>query len=232
MAERAKKTRSLALALVVVSAIGIWAAGRLTYLTVTVHDDKAGDSVKQLVGSVWDPAAVPLAIAMIASVIVMLIVPPLFRRLLGVLIALLAATASFRSVQLLTSEVDLARAQSILSSGVATQRKSDPLQVTGWATVIDAHVHTWPLGLAIIAAACGVMGGVIIMMRPGQKSMSHSRYETPEARRESVQQDLHENPESSRVLWDALDSGMDPTDTDGGNDEGRNNPNPSISSSQ
>ena len=210
--QQRQKMRPLALALVLLSAVGIWIAGRLTYLTVTVQDDKAGDSVKELVGSVWDPAATPLAIAMIASVIAMLAVPPLFRRLLGALIALLAATASFRSVQLLTTEVDLARAQSILSTGVATQRKSDPLQVSGWATVVEAQVHTWPLVLAIIAAACGVVGGVIILMRPGQKSTGHSRYETPESRREGVEQDLRENPDSSRVLWDALDSGVDPTE--------------------
>ncbi|KAB1551239.1 TIGR02234 family membrane protein [Corynebacterium sp. 321] len=214
MMKNTRSVRAVALALVVLSAAGLWLAGRMTYLTVDISDDKAGDSVKDLVGSVWDPAATPLALAMLASLIAMLAVPVVLRRVLGVIIAVLAGTASFRSVQLLTTEVDLRRAHDILTSGVGTQKQSDPLQVSGWAMVTDAHVHTFPVALAIAAAACGVCGGVLIMMKPGETSRGHSRYETPEARREGVEEDLRQNPDSTRVLWDALDSGVDPTDVD------------------
>lgn len=208
-----KKNR-VALLLGVLSAIGLWIAGRLKFVTANVTDDKAGDSVKTLVGSVWDPAMVPLALAMIAAVILSLAVQPAIRRALGALIAILAAVASFRSVTLLTSEVDLARAKSILTSGSATQRATKPVQISDWAQVTEAHVHTAPVILALLAAALGVIGGVLLMMQPGKADKGHSRYETPENRRAGAQEDLAEDPDNPRALWDVMDTGVDPTDDD------------------
>lgn len=210
-----KKNRA-ALLLVILSAMGLWIAGRLKFVTANVSDDKAGDSVKTLVGSVWDPAMVPLALAMIAAVILTLAVQPVVRRILGAVVALLAAVASFRSVMLLTSDVDLARAKSILTSGSATQRATKPVQISDWAQVTDAHVHTMPVLLALVAAALGVIGGVLLMMQPGEASKGHSRYETPENRRSGAQEDLAENPDNPRALWDVMDTGVDPTDDESG----------------
>lgn len=210
-----KKNRA-ALLLVILSAMGLWIAGRLKFVTANVSDDKAGDSLKTLVGSVWDPAMVPLALAMIAAVILTLAVQPVVRRILGAVVALLAAVASFRSVMLLTSDVDLARAKSILTSGSATQRATKPVQISDWAQVTDAHVHTMPVLLALVAAALGVIGGVLLMMQPGKVSKGHSRYETPENRRAGAQEDLAENPDNPRALWDVMDTGVDPTDDESG----------------
>ena len=68
--------------------------------------------------------------------------------------------------------------------------------------------------LAIVAAALGVIGGVILAMQPGERTEANSRYVTPEVRREHVHEDLADNPDSGRVLWDALDAGVDPTEVD------------------
>lgn len=208
------KRNRVALLLAVLSAIGLWVAGRLKFVTAHVSDDKAGDSIKTLVGSVWDPAMVPLALAMVAAVILTLAVQPLIRRILGAAIAVLAAVASFRSVTLLTSDVDLARAKSILTSGSATQRATKPVQISDWAQVTEAHVHSLPVILALVAAALGVIGGVLLIMRPGKASKGHSRYETPENRRAGAQEDLAENPDNPRALWDVMDTGVDPTDSE------------------
>ena len=72
------------------------------------------------------------------------------------------------------------------------------------------------LGLFLAAAALGVVGGVLLAMKPGSARSGSSKYETPEARREGVEKDLDDNPGSGRVLWDALDAGVDPTDRDAG----------------
>ncbi|WP_459612135.1 TIGR02234 family membrane protein [Corynebacterium urogenitale] len=215
----AKRNRRIAMVLVVLAAAGLWSSGRMKYVTASIFDDKSGDSVRTLVGSVWDPAATPLALAMLACLILSLAMQPVVRRVLGGLVVLLAATASFRSVMLLTSDVDLARVHDLLASGAATQKQSDPQTIAEWAQVVDAQVHYAPVVLAIAAAALGVIGGVILIMRPGEKSEGNSRYLTPEARRQSVHEDLAANPNSGRVLWDALDAGVDPTDNpDDGDD--------------
>ena len=210
--QKAKRIRQIALLCVVLSAAGLWGASRLKFVTVAIDDDKAGASTKELVGSVWDPALVPLALAMLASLILSIAVQPMFRRVLGVVIVALAATASFRAVQLLTNGVDLARAKSILTSGAATQKQSDPVQISDWAQVISGEVHSLGIVLVLLAAAVGVVGGGILILRPGQESKGHSRYETPEVRRADAEEDLAENPDSARVLWDALDAGVDPTE--------------------
>lgn len=213
--------RSLALLLTVLSAAGLWGAGQMTWLTVTVEDDKSGESVKNIIGSVWDAAGTPLALAMLAAMILSMALQPLARRILGGVSALLAAVAGIAAVLLLSGKPDLSRAQSLLVSGAGTQRESDPVQISEWAVVLDGHVHTAPVVLFLVAAALGVVGGVLLAMKPGAARSGHSKYETPEARREGVEKDLDDNPGSGRVLWDALDAGVDPTDRDTGDGEPR-----------
>lgn len=206
--------RNLALALTVVSAAGLWGTGQMIWLTATVVDDKSGETTKDIIGRVWDAAGTPLALAMLAAMILSFALAPLARRFLGVVSAALAAVAGFAAVTLLGGEPDLDRAQQLLTSGAATQKSSDPVQISEWAAVTDATVHAFPVILALLAAACGVVGGVLLAMKPGQARQGHSRYETPDARREGVVEDLDEDPDSGRVLWDALDAGVDPTDRD------------------
>lgn len=221
----AKRNRSMALILVVLSAAGLWGAGRMKYVTAQIFDDKTGEFSRSLVGSVWDPAATPLALAMLTCLILSLAMQPLIRRILGVLVVLLAGTASFRSVSLLTTDVDLMRVRDLLVSGVATQRQNAPETISDWAQVASAEVHTAPVLLAIVAAALGVIGGVILAMQPGERTEANSRYVTPEVRREHVHEDLADNPDSSRVLWDALDAGVDPTEADEADEAERNDAN-------
>lgn len=204
--------RNLALALTVLSAAGLWGTGQMTWLTASVVDDKTGESTEQIIGRVWDAAGTPLALAMLAAMILSFALAPMARRVLGGISAALAAIAGFAAVILLGGDPDLDRAQQLLTTGAATQKSTDPVQISDWATVTDASVHTFPVVLALLAAACGVVGGVLLAMKPGAARQGHSRYETPEARREGVVEDLNEDPGSGRVLWDALDAGVDPTD--------------------
>lgn len=204
--------RSLALALTVLSAAGLWGAGQMTWLTASVVDDKTGESSEQIIGRVWDAAGTPLALAMLAAMILSFALAPMARRVLGGISAALAAVAGFAAVMLLGGDPDLDRAQQLLTTGAATQKSTDPVQISDWATVVDASVHIFPVVLSLLAAACGVVGGVLLAMKPGEARQGHSRYETPEARREGVVEDLNEEPGSGRVLWDALDAGVDPTD--------------------
>lgn len=204
--------RNLALVLTLFSAAGLWGTGQMTWLTASVVDDKTGESTEQIIGRVWDAAGTPLALAMLAAMILSFALAPMARRVLGGISAALAATAGFAAVMLLGGDPDLDRAQQLLTTGAATQKSTDPVQISDWATVVDASVHTFPVVLALLAAACGVVGGVLLAMKPGEARQGHSRYETPEARREGVLEDLNEEPGSGRVLWDALDAGVDPTD--------------------
>ena len=45
-----KRIRGVAMLLIALAAAGVWASGRMTWVTAQVFDDKAGDSTHKLVG--------------------------------------------------------------------------------------------------------------------------------------------------------------------------------------
>lgn len=213
-AGRTDRRPGAALLLIAASALGLWFAGRAAWLTVTTFDDKSGEAVNDLVGATWAPESTALALTLIAAVGATLILGGLGRRIVGALAAVVAVAASWSPMQLVTTGADPQRALDLLSSGAATQRANAPVTVSDWAQVQDLAVH--PLGpvAAIIAAALGVVGGTLLLARPGGASRKRTgAYETPEVRRERVREDLRHDPQSGRVLWDALDAGVDPTDS-------------------
>ena len=194
-----------ALLLIALSAAGLWLAGRAAWLTVVTFDDKSGEAVNDLVGATWAPETTALALTLIAAVGATLILGGIGRRIVGALAAIVAVAASWSPMQLVTTGADPQRALDLLSSGAATQRANAPVTVSDRAQV-------GPIA-AIIAAALGVLGGTLLLARPGGASRKRTgAYETPEVRRERVREDLRNEPQSGRVLWDALDAGVDPTD--------------------
>lgn len=218
MADEKKTDRrpGIALLLMLLSAAGLWLAGRAAWLTVTTFDDKSGEAVNDLVGATWAPESTALALALAAGVAATLILGGIGRRIVGGLAAVIAAAAAWSPLQVLTTGADPQRALDLLSSGAATQRANAPVTVSDWAQVQDLQVHSLGPVAALIAAALGVLGGVLLLARPGGTVAKRrsGAYETPEVRRERVRDDLDRQPRSGRVLWDALDAGVDPTDTD------------------
>ena len=56
----------------------------------------------------------------------------------------------------------------------------------------------------------------MLLARPGTDSPRQNKYEKETVRREKVREDLEEDPQSGRVLWDAISADIDPTDPRGG----------------
>lgn len=214
--KKSDRRPGIALLLTLASAAGLWLAGRAAWLTVTTFDDKSGEAVNDLVGATWAPETTALALALAAAVAATLIMGGIGRRIVGGLAAVIAAAAAWSPLQLLTAGADPERALDLLSSGVATQRANAPVTVSDWAQIQDLQIHNLGPILSIIAAALGVLGGVLLLVRPGGHVAKRrsGAYETPEVRRERVREDLSHEPESGRVLWDALDAGVDPTAMD------------------
>lgn len=216
-ARKRDRRPGIAQLLMAASALGLWLAGRAAWLTVTTFDDKSGEAVNDLVGATWAPETTALALTLLAGVAATLILGGLGRRIVGVLAAVVAAVAAWPPMQLVTAGADPQRALDLLSSGAATQRANAPVTVSDWAQVQDLVIHPFGPVAAIIAAALGLLGGALLMVRPGGANRKRSgAYETPEVRRERVHEDLRQEPESGRVLWDALDAGVDPTAIDEG----------------
>ena len=199
----------MAKAFVAVGAGVLWVSSRLTWINVTASDDKSGESTQPLVGATWSTEIMALSLLLLAGFVASLVLRKTGRRVVGIVCAVAAAAASWAPLGLLAGEPDPARAKSLLTSGVATQNFSAPTTLSDWAQVTDLHVNALGPSLALL-------GGIVVAMRPGEDTPKRNQYETKAARREKLEEDLADAPESGRVMWDALDEGIDPTDMTGG----------------
>ena len=81
--------------------------------------------------------------------------------------------------------------------------------------MVSTEVHAWGPILALVGAAMALFGAVMLARNPGEdKVKASSKYETPAARQAKLEEDLETSSDSGRVMWDALDSDIDPTDMD------------------
>ena len=206
----------MAKAFVAVGAGVLWVSSRLTWINVTASDDKSGESTQPLVGATWSTEIMALSLLLLAGFVASLVLRKTGRRVVGIVCAVAAAAASWAPLGLLAGEPDPARAKSLLTSGVATQNSSAPTTLSDWAQVTDLHVNALGPSLALLGCAVALMGGIVVAMRPGEDTPKRNQYETKAARREKLEEDLADAPESGRVMWDALDEGIDPTDMTGG----------------
>ncbi|MEZ2120985.1 MULTISPECIES: TIGR02234 family membrane protein [unclassified Corynebacterium] len=201
-----------------VGAVLLWFSSRLRWVTVTAYDDKSGDAVRNLPGAVWASEVTVIALVLLAGTVAACALRRTARRVIGVLTAFAAVGASWAPLSLFAGTPDAERARILLTSGVATQKADSPVTLSQWAAVQSLDVHVAGPTVAFVGCAFALVGGVILVLRPGGSvTAGSSRYVTPGARQERLAEDLERSPESGRVLWDALDADIDPTDghTDG-----------------
>lgn len=212
-AGRTKPNRRALIAqlLIVLASLLLFASSRMGWVSVEAFDDKSGESTNSIVGGTWAPELTAWALALLAGAAAALILRRLGRRILGVVVAIVGMVAAWPAIQLLSTDPDPQRARDLLTSGAATQRASDPTMLSDWAQLTAVDAIALPAVIAIAAAACAIFGGILMAMQPGAAKDS-AKYDNPEARKSKVEQDLAADPTSGRVLWDALDADIDPTE--------------------
>ncbi|WP_412100533.1 TIGR02234 family membrane protein [Corynebacterium aurimucosum] len=197
--------------LMFVGAILLWLSSRMTWVTAAVEDDKAGSSVVELSGSLWSLELIALSVVVLAGGVAAFALRRTGRRIVSVLTALAAAAAGWRPVALLTAGPETERAQELLQGGT-NDTSVDSATISDWATVLTADASTVGPVLAIAGAALALFGAVMVASNPGADKPRSAKYETPVVRQERLQEDLETSQDSGRVMWDALDADIDPTD--------------------
>lgn len=197
--------------LMFVGAILLWLSSRMTWVTAAVEDDKAGSSVAELSGSLWSLELIALSVVVLAGGVAAFALRRTGRRIVSVLTALAAAAAGWRPVALLTASPEAERAQELLQGGT-NDTSVDSATISDWATVLTADASTAGPVLAIVGAALALFGAVMVASNPGADKPRSAKYETPAVRQERLQEDLETSQDSGRVMWDALDADIDPTD--------------------
>ena len=209
------KAKRLGPLLIAVGAIVLWLSSRATWVVAASEDDKTGSAANDIIGSAWSLEIMALTLVLVAGAVAGMALRSIGRRVVGIICALAAAASAWTPVSLLTAGADVERAQKILQGASANKNAVDSAQISQWATVVSTEVHSWGPILALVGAAIALFGAVMLARNPGEdKVKASSKYETPAARQAKLEEDLETSSDSGRVMWDALDSDIDPTDMD------------------
>jgi uncharacterized membrane protein (TIGR02234 family) len=220
--------------LLALAAAGLWAASGMTWVTLVSSDGLTEPRTYRIAGGVWFGALTPLALVLLAGIAAVFATRGWLRRVLGVVVAVLAAVAAVPGFALLSSHGRVALRARVLVDL--------PLR----AQVDEVTVGAFPAALSVFAGALALGAGVLLARMPSSTARMSGKYDNPVFRRaEAAEQvarraratDPHtiaadaepvapqpapapQKPLSERVLWDALDAGSDPTDDTAGNEAG------------
>ncbi|MCT1441180.1 MULTISPECIES: TIGR02234 family membrane protein [Corynebacterium] len=207
-------TRYVCPAVFGLSGLASWLLARLPWMHATVNDDKAGDSVEVLSGAAWATELQIASFALIAFLLVALVTKSAGRRVTGVLAALAGAVLAYSPIMLLTAGADSDRVWNILATGAVSAKATDPVRISQWAEITGVDVSAIGPGCTVVAAAAAIAAGVILAMRPGKDTKKADMLEATGTRRQQLESDIEAAPDSERVMWDALDEGIDLTGRD------------------
>lgn len=213
MAQKTDRRMSRIAALLLgLGAIILWIGSRFTWISVEAFDDKSGASSLGIPGATWSTEATAVALLLGAAFVAGFVLRRTGRRIVGVISALAAVGASWGPLTLLTGGADPERAQTLLTSGAASQRADAAVLISEWAELTSLTIN--PTGIIIVMLGCAVavFGGVLLAIRPGTDSAQLNKYERKQSRAAKITEDLEATPDSGRVMWDALDADIDPTE--------------------
>lgn len=201
----------IAQALFVVSALLLWVASRMTWVSVTSFDGLGQPKTTTLTGATWSTALIPLALLVLAAAVAALAVHGWALRLLALLIAAASAGMGYLAISLWVVKDVAERAAGLAMVPVSQLTAAGDGTSRSYGGAV----------LALVAAGCALAGAVLLMRSANSaKRGVAGRYAAPAARRAAAKRVDTGEPMSERMLWDALDEGHDPTG-DGGDPDNK-----------
>lgn len=200
-------------------ALVLWLASRVTWMTVHYDDDRTGDGTVDVNGATWSTEVTAVVLLLLAAAVAGLALRRWGRRLVGAVGAVAALAVTVPPLGLLIGSPDPERAKALLTLGGEETTIGSTVGETAipdWATISNIDVAALGPAAAVLAALVAAAGGLILAVRPGRDAVTVNKYEKASQRREKIEHDLETEPDSGRVLWDAIDADMDPTDTSPG----------------
>jgi uncharacterized membrane protein (TIGR02234 family) len=180
--------------LLVLAALALWVGSRLPWVDVSSSDGLGQPKTTTLSGAAWSPALVPLALLVLAAAVAALAVRGWPLRLLALLVAAASAGMGYLGIGLW-----------VIRDGAA-----DLAQVPVVA-LVSTQRHHWGAVLTLVAAACTLVGAVMLLRAAATPKSATGKYVAPAARRAAARRDETGDEMSERMIWDALDDGRDPT---------------------
>lgn len=197
-------------------ALVLWLASRATWMTVQYTDDKTGSGAVDVNGATWSTEVTAVVLLLLAATVAGLALRRWGRRIVGAVGAIAALAVIIPPVSLLAGAPDSERAKALLTYGgeeTTIGNTTGEAAIPEWATISAIDVASVAPVAAVLGSLLAAAGGLLLAIRPGLDAATVNKYEKASQRREKIEQDLEAEPDSGRVLWDAIDADMDPTDT-------------------
>lgn len=182
--------------LLIGAAAALWAASRLTWVSVTTFDGLGQPRTSTITGAAWSNALVPAAVLLLAAALAALAVRGWLLRAVAVLVAVLCLGLGYLGISLIVMPDVGPRGAEV--AGIPVQH------------LVGSQRHLLGASITLVAALTALLAAVLLMRTAS--SAAHDRYARAAAEREKEQGD---QPPTERSMWDALDAGRDPTDTEG-----------------
>lgn len=198
MADRPPARRAIRIAqvLLVVSAAGLWAASRLTWVELRTSDGLGLPKVVTLSGAGWSSALLPLAVLLLATALATLAVRSWAMRVLAVLLALSALATAYLAI-------------STLEMPDVAARGAELARVPVLVLIGSKRYYPGPV-ITLVAAVGTLIAAALLMRAAASAGRTVTKYLAPAARRSAARSDPA--APSERTMWDELDEGRDPTD--------------------
>ncbi|MEP9414063.1 TIGR02234 family membrane protein [Gordonia sp. VNQ95] len=224
-AARVRRTKIIAAILLGLGALLFWVSSRLTWATVFAGDGMSPDRYMTVKGADWSPWLTPLALVLLAAILAAFSLRGWGLRVLAVLVAVGGLLAAFPALSMVTSSSD-----SLYAARAIDLADKYVVRLT--------TTNGWVAAVVIAGTVCCVLAGILLLRAASGAAMS-SKYTTPAARREELEREIFaehkrrkaaaDNAEDAdnsatdgtaatgkqaneRMMWDALDTGIDPTD--------------------
>ncbi|OYN80683.1 TIGR02234 family membrane protein [Mycolicibacterium sphagni] len=184
--------------LLVVSALLLWVASRMVWVSVTSFDGLGQPKSITLTGASWSNALLPLAVLLLAAAVAGLAVRGWALRAVAVLVAVVTLLLGYLGVSLIVMPDVGPRAAELAQLPVASLVASDR--------------HYVGAGLTVAAAVCALVAAFLLMRSAGSGRQATAKYAAPSVRRSIARSEDADPALSERGMWDALDEGVDPTE--------------------
>jgi uncharacterized membrane protein (TIGR02234 family) len=183
----------LAQLLLMLSAAALWGASQLVWVDVASFDGLGQPKTTVLTGGSWWTALVPLAAILLVAAVAPIAVRGWRLGLLALIVAGISAVMAYMAINLWVIRDVAPRAVHLAD-------------VPG-ADLVGTQRHYGGAILTLVAAIGALVGAVLLMRSVAKPRPEVDRYE----RRRSAQSPEDDADTSERVIWDALDEGLDPT---------------------
>lgn len=231
-----RRRQIIASVLLAAAALALWASSRMTWATVLAADGLGPERTFDVLGAQWSPWLTPLALVLLAAILAALSVRGWGLRLIAILIAVAGVVVAFPAISLLTEGADSDYAAR--AADIPDRYQVLLITVNSWASVVVlvGGICAVGAGVMLLRAAGGGTRFSSKYTTPGARREELERQIFAEHdERERTSRSTAADPMSDsagstgdpstgdgaaapaianeRMMWDALDTGIDPTDT-------------------